>query len=164
MSDDGEVLRNAKPLVTSHYLKDMHSSTGPLQTITQWPENSHILLVDDNHVNQLVAKGTLESFGLTVDIAKDGLDALDALKDTANKNYTCILMDCLMPNMDGYTTTREIRSGTAGEQYKNIPIIAMTANAMKGDREKCITAGMDDYLSKPIVNESLIEKLKKFLK
>jgi len=164
LSDDGESLRKADPLVTSHYLKDMDSATETEQAVIQWPENSLILLVEDNHVNQIVARGTLESLGLKVDITNDGLDALDTLKSTNNKKYTCILMDCLMPNMDGYTTTREIRNGTAGEQYKNIPIIAMTANAMKGDKEKCLEAGMDDYLSKPIVNEDLLEKLRTCLK
>jgi len=164
LSDDGETLTKADPLVTSHYLKDMDSVTDLQDGITQWPENSLILLVEDNHVNQIVARGTLESLGLKVDITNDGLDALDTLKNTDNKTYTCILMDCLMPNMDGYTTTHEIRNGAAGEKYKTIPIIAMTANAMKGDKEKCLEVGMDDYLSKPIVNESLIEKLRKFLK
>ena len=164
LSDNGETLSSADPLVTSHYLKDIDSVTDLNQTEIRWPENSHILLVEDNHVNQIVAKGTLESLGLTIDITNDGLDALDTLQKSDDKKYTCILMDCLMPNMDGYTTTREIRNGMGGEQYKTIPIIAMTANAMKGDKEKCMESGMDDYLSKPIVNEDLIEKLRAFLK
>ena len=74
-------------------------------------------------------------------------------------SFDLILMDCQMPELDGYETTRRIRAGSAGEHNNNIPIIAMTANAMKGDREKCIQAGMNDYLSKPISSDALLRKL-----
>jgi CheY-like chemotaxis protein len=76
--------------------------------------------------------------------------------------YALILMDCLMPKMDGYETTRQIRAGNAGDRYRNIPIIALTANAMKEDQAKCLAAGMDDYLSKPINPPKLEAKLRLF--
>ena len=163
LSEGGDALKNAEPLVTSHYLKDMDSVTHPEQSESSWPEDSLVLLVEDNQVNQLVAKGILQTLGLSVDIADDGIDAIDSLKNNSDKSYGCILMDCMMPNMDGYQATREIRNGAAGEQYKNIPVIAMTANVMKGDREKCLDAGMNDYLSKPIVTEDLIDRLNQYL-
>lgn len=163
LSEDGEVLKNAEPLITSHYLKDIGSIIDPDIENISWPEASLVLLVEDNHVNQLVAKGILENLGLSVEIASDGIEAIKTLKNNEEKNYSCILMDCLMPNMDGYQATGEIRNGMAGDQYKNIPIIAMTANAMLGDKEKCLDAGMDDYLTKPIVNKDLVETLRKHL-
>ena len=115
---------------------------------------ARILLVEDNLINQEVALGILASLDLTADIAENGLEAINILNE---KKYDLILMDCQMPQMDGYATTRAIRSGKT-LQY-DIPIIAMTANAMKGDKEKCLAAGMDDYLSKPINPQQLIEKI-----
>ncbi|MCW8931960.1 MAG: response regulator [Gammaproteobacteria bacterium] len=125
---------------------------------------TQVLLVEDNKVNQLVAKGVLNKFGLTTDIAENGVKAIEALKQACeDKPYTLILMDCQMPEMDGYEASLQIRSGIAGERYQNIPIIAMTANAMQGDREKCLTAGMSDYLSKPIHSDRLYAKLCEWL-
>ncbi|OYY06194.1 MAG: hypothetical protein B7Y67_19265, partial [Polynucleobacter sp. 35-46-11] len=117
-----------------------------------WPESTRILLVEDNTSNQLVAQGMLESIGLRADIAANGLEALESLQLAQEESvpYTFLLMDCQMPEMDGYTASTAIRAGKAGEANKKIPIVAMTANAMSGDREKCILAGMDDYVSKPI--------------
>jgi CheY-like chemotaxis protein len=131
--------------------------------MTQWPEDVKILLVDDNKVNQLVANGILEEFGLEADVANNGREAVDILLETQEESYTIILMDCQMPEMDGYEATAAIKSGESGEKYKNIPIIAMTANAMEGDKEKCFASGMDDYLSKPIDPETLHKMLKKYL-
>ena len=121
-----------------------------------FPIRSKILLAEDNKTNQLVAVGMLESLNLKVDIAEDGQQVIELLKkhDSA---YSAILMDCQMPVMDGFTTTQKIRSGEAGKDICDIPIIAMTANAMQGDREKCLQAGMNDYVAKPI-NESVIYK------
>jgi CheY-like chemotaxis protein len=88
------------------------------------------------------------------------MEAINSLKETSNNvPYTVVIMDCQMPEMDGYEATRRIRAGEAGVEYKSIPIIAVTANAMQGDKEKCLNAGMDDYLSKPIEPISLLEKL-----
>lgn len=119
----------------------------------------HILLVEDNYFNQVVAKKTLQSFGVTCDIAENGLQALDKLK--INHAYELILMDIQMPEMDGYETTSRIR--TQEGPYKNIPIIAMTAGALKGDDEKCLNAGMNAYISKPFNPEYLLELLAKHL-
>ena len=97
----------------------------------------------------------LLQMGLKVDICANGVEAIDTLK---NGFYSLVLMDCQMPEMDGYEATRRIRQGEAGERYKHIPIIAMTANAMQGNREICIEAGMNDYISKP-VEESIIRSM-----
>ncbi|MCU7835523.1 MAG: response regulator [gamma proteobacterium symbiont of Taylorina sp.] len=130
----------------------------------QWPADTRILLVEDNRVNQLVASGILKKLGLGADIAENGLEALEILTNAPdNSPYTMLLMDCQMPEMDGYEASQQIRQGTAGDHYQSLPIIAMTANAMQGDREKCLDAGMSDYLSKPIDNERLSNKLKKWL-
>jgi len=98
-------------------------------------------------------------------VAADGLEALQSLKVALlDMPYDLILMDCQMPEMDGYQATKAIRAGDAGDYYINIPIIAMTANAMKGDKEKCINAGMNDYLSKPIEQKLLRKKLRYWYK
>ncbi|SFV65543.1 putative sensor protein [hydrothermal vent metagenome] len=126
-------------------------------------QNTRILLVDDNKVNQLVALGLLEEYGLDADIANDGIEAIKAIKDSGDNPYEIILMDCQMPNMDGYDATKLLKSGEHGEDVKKIPIIAMTANAMEGDKERCLAIGMDDYISKPINPNKLEEILKKYL-
>ena len=113
----------------------------------------YALIVEDNRINQKVAKKMLLSLGIDVDIANNGIEAISLLKK--NNNYQFILMDCQMPEMDGFTATKCIRQGDAGKENINIPIIALTANAIKGDKEKCLGSGMDDYLSKPISFESL---------
>ena len=116
----------------------------------------HILLAEDNMINQKVAIRMLEKLGYHADIAVNGREALESLR---KGDYHLVLMDVQMPEMDGYQTTRAIRSGDAGERYRDIAIVAMTANAMKGDREKCLAAGMNAYLSKPIRREELREIL-----
>ncbi|BCE00167.1 response regulator [Marinicellulosiphila megalodicopiae] len=127
-----------------------------------------VLLVEDNWVNQEIAIALLESFNLTVEIANNGIEALALLKNQKKRTgYKLIFMDCLMPEMDGYETTIAIRKGQANTELtpnnRTLPIIAMTANAMKGDREKCIGVGMDDYISKPINEEELLSKVNKWL-
>ncbi|MFT5451725.1 MAG: signal transduction histidine kinase/CheY-like chemotaxis protein [Enterobacterales bacterium] len=122
------------------------------------PSNHSILLVEDNIVNQKVASMMLHKQGFKVITADNGLLALEHLKETSNK-YAAILMDCQMPVMDGYTATQHIRNGDVGSSNKDIPIIALTANAMKGDKEKCLEAGMNDYLTKPINSEKLFSIL-----
>jgi len=130
----------------------------------EWPSNTHILIVEDNKINQLVAQSLLDTMELKCAIANNGLEALDMLNDSSDDNpFTLILMDCQMPEMDGYDATVNIRNGSTGNEYKNITIIAMTANAMKGDREKCLAQGMNDYLSKPIDPDELQEMLLKWL-
>lgn len=129
-----------------------------------WPVHTRILLVEDNPTNQMVAQAMLETMGLSADIATNGHEAIESIKHASNIfPYSIILMDCQMPDMDGYDATRGIRSGKAGEKNTQIPIIAMTANAMSGDREKCMIAGMDDYIAKPINTVTLKQTLIKWL-
>ena len=131
----------------------------------QWPEKTRILLIEDSMINQLVVQGILEEFNLTADVANNGVEALEALQTSTEDNpYTLLLMDCQMPQMDGYEASRHIRSGDAGQRYQKVTIVALTANAMKGSREACLAAGMDDYLSKPIKPEVLLDALSKWLK
>jgi len=118
-----------------------------------------VLLVDDNKINRLVAVRMLEKLGVTdVDIAEDGLQALEAVNARA---YRLILMDCQMPNMDGFEASHRIRG--LGGSFQSLPIVALTANALKGDRDACLAAGMSDYLSKPVRLEKLEDTLKRWI-
>ena len=122
-----------------------------------------LLLVEDNKINQVVASALLKQAGVTFDIAENGLDAIKKLSESQNNPYKLILMDCQMPEMDGYKATQAIRKGDAGKSNQNITIIALTANAMQGDKEKCLAAGMNDYLSKPLDLAALQPKLQQWL-
>lgn len=123
-----------------------------------------ILVVDDSLINLEVACCLLESLDVNVQTADNGQQALEILQQsTADDPFDLILMDCQMPVLDGFSATKKIRAGAAGEQYCNITIIAMTAAALDGDREKCLQAGMNDYLSKPIDTESFARTLKNWL-
>ncbi len=115
-----------------------------------------ILLAEDSATNQEVAIRLLERLGHTVYLAENGTQVLDILR---TEPLDCVLMDCQMPHMDGYEATRAIRQGFHGIQCREIPIVAMTAHAMQGDRQKCLQAGMDDYLSKPVTLERLAQVL-----
>lgn len=120
--------------------------------------NCRVLLVEDNAVNREIAVGLLEDLGILVDAANNGLVAIKKLSSLEPSIcYDLILMDCQMPEMDGYQATRHIRQGLAGNRFMTVPIVAMTANAMTGDKEKCLDAGMSDYISKPI-DAVLLEK------
>ncbi|MFZ4618829.1 MAG: response regulator, partial [Rectinemataceae bacterium] len=121
-------------------------------------EGKRTLVVDDNPTNQLVAARILERLGFRTDAAANGREALEAVR---NRRYDLVLMDCQMPEMDGYEATMEIRVWEG--QERRIPIIAMTANALPEDRGKCLAAGMDDYLSKPVDTAKLIAMLHKWL-
>jgi CheY-like chemotaxis protein len=115
-----------------------------------------ILLVEDNLLNQMVAQGMLRLLGFTSDLVENGVQAVDALR---NKAYQTVLMDIQMPEMDGLEATRRIRHELpAGHQPY---IIALTANAMSGDEQRCLDAGMDDYLSKPLAKEALAAALQR---
>ncbi len=117
-----------------------------------------VLLVEDNHINQQVATELLEGFGLLVVIASNGQEALQKIHETT---FDLVLMDIQMPGMDGLEATQLLRQD---ERFLQLPIIAMTAHAMDGDREACLNAGMNDYLSKPIDPEILLNKVKKWLR
>ena len=121
-----------------------------------------VLVVEDDAVSAMVAENVLKKMGIEVLLAGNGREALDVL-EMGNFIADLIFMDCQMPVMDGYEATRRIRRGTAGGSSQKIPIVAMTANAMRGDREKCINAGMNDYLSKPLDQVALGRMLKKWL-
>ncbi|MGD9850497.1 MAG: response regulator [Nitrospirales bacterium] len=151
----------------------------PFQDIKLQARAGRILVVDDHVVNQQLAEMMLTRLGHRVDLAGNGLEALEALSRIC---YDLVLMDCQMPEMDGYEATRAIRRGEtsgmglqAGEGFPHsgssrlshvrpqVPIVAMTANAMEGDKEKCLKAGMDDYISKPVKMDELEEKLTKWM-
>jgi two-component system sensor histidine kinase/response regulator len=120
-----------------------------------------ILLVEDNPVNQRVAQRTLQNLAAEVTIANNGAEALERI---AESNFDAVLMDCQMPVMDGFTATRRIREMESSRGGKRLPIIALTANVMSEDREKCLAAGMDAHLGKPIEPAQVIEALSRFLK
>ncbi len=122
--------------------------------------NTRILLAEDNRINQKVALNILKKLGYSAEIAVNGKEAIKALETIA---YDIVLMDCQMPEMDGYDATREIRNPDSKVQDHNVTIIAMTANAMKKDRDKCLECGMDDYLSKPVKPQKLSDIIEKWL-
>jgi PAS domain S-box-containing protein len=141
----------AKQLIECLYI-DRHAGDESSLVIIgsqQFCFGKKILLVEDNHINQIVASNILETAGADVTIANNGLEAITSLKAQPDF-FDLILMDCQMPEMDGYEASTLIRQNQGGEGYAAIPIIALTANALKGDKEKCIAAGMDDHVSKPI--------------
>jgi len=122
--------------------------------------NNKILLAEDNLVNQEVAIGMLDVLGCEVDVTGNGLEAIQAYTRT---NYDLILMDCHMPEMDGFRATKEIRRFERSNGSKHIPVIALTADVQKGIQEQCVESGMDDYLSKPFTQLKLQEVLMKWL-
>ncbi len=124
----------------------------PVSALPKQVLRAKILVAEDNPVNQSVANYMLQGFGCSVDVVSNGKEALQAIAD---KKYDLVLMDCMMPEMDGYAATVEIRKQQKENQLPYFPIIALTANAIKGDREKCLIAGMDDYLAKPFTKELL---------
>ena len=146
-----------------HYHNARQTEVEPKDTTdaTLFSDTIQLLLVEDNVVNQKVAISMLKKIGLpNIELAEDGKEAVSMSQE---KNYDLILMDCQMPEMSGYEATGLIRKRELSQRLPRIPIVAMTANAMQGDREKCLAAGMDDYLSKPIKADTIKEKLAHWL-
>ncbi len=143
---------------TAWFGKQTEQTDSPIKITTKLIQNLNgiqILLVEDNLINQQIVQEMIEAEGVFVSIANNGKEAIKMVK---NNSFDAILMDIQMPEMDGYEATKLIR-----ESYAKIPIIAMTANAMRGDREKCLTAGMNDYISKPIDDNLLFTVLEKWV-
>jgi PAS domain S-box-containing protein len=135
------------------------SAPEKLAGVKALPTSKRILIAEDNAVNQKVALGYIQKLGYRCDAVGNGLEAIHALEEHA---YDLVLMDCQMPEMDGYEATQAIRSRTHAA-FSHIPIVAMTANAVKGDRERCLEAGMNDYITKPIKLRELSVALKRWL-
>ena len=142
----------AGPPASEHTLVAQRPGTGNPDAL--------ILLAEDHPVNQLVLLAMLGRLGLAGRAVFDGAQAIQALQST---QYDLVLMDCQMPEMDGYEATRRIRNPATGTLNPRVPIVAVTANAMPGDREKCLRCGMDDYLAKPIEPDALAQVLAKWL-
>jgi CheY-like chemotaxis protein len=123
-----------------------------------WLELPLVLVAEDSPVNQIVATRALERCGCRVLVVNDGVQALEAL---AKQRFDAVLMDCQMPAMDGYAATTELRRRERGD--RRTPVIAMTAHAMTGDRERCLEAGMDDYITKPVRHTDLSEALLRWI-
>ncbi len=148
--------KRAADYATGH--SDADSSCRPESAETK--QDVRILIVEDNEFNQVVALAILEKLGYHADIANNGIEAVNALEKT---HYDLVFMDIQMPEMDGIEATKVIRDPQSGVNRHDIPVIAMTANAVNEDREICLKAGMDDYVSKPVRPQILSEVIKKYL-
>lgn len=160
---DGEIGVDSTPGQGSTFWFELPLETGlavPSETTTKTAEavddfgsveHPRILLVEDNHINQKLALAMLTSLGESAEVAENGRIAVEMMQSRSDE-FDLILMDCQMPEMDGYEATGITRKHTLGAE---VPIIAMTANAMVGDREKCLRAGMNDHLVKGITKQSL---------
>jgi hypothetical protein len=149
---EADALRAAGP--TPSAFAPPAAARGPQPRLT-----GRVLLAEDSPVNQLVARRLLERMGCTVETVGDGQAALDVL---GREHYDVVLMDCMMPELDGFAVTRELRRREV-VSGRRTPVIALTASAMPGDRERCLAAGMDDYLSKPFLPEDLHAALARVL-
>jgi PAS domain S-box-containing protein len=152
---DGIMLAFGKEVLQAP--RNMQNS-GDFRAKSRLVRGAHLLLVEDNAVNQEIAVEVLSNAGITVDVANNGAEAVDKVQQAS---YDGVLMDCQMPVMDGYEATRRIRTDA---RFRELPIIAMTANVMAGDRELCIDAGMNDHVGKPIDVNELFSTLARWVK
>jgi CheY-like chemotaxis protein len=151
---DRIVTKPARPQALIQVLTELERGAGSVASRTQGTAGRlaikpglRVLLADDNDVNRKVAAFILRKWGVLVHNAGNGVEALQALREF---DFDLVLMDCQMPELDGYEATRQLRSSSGLYKNPNLPVVALTANALEGDRGKCIAAGMDGYLSKPI--------------
>nr|WP_321453795.1 response regulator [uncultured Carboxylicivirga sp.] len=151
-----ELLHTIEKLFGNKHIKTVDGEE--IQTLQERIKDKHVLLVEDNIINQKIAEKMLDRIGLQIDIAKNGEEAVNMITDEENEEYHLIFMDVQMPVMNGLDATRKLR-----ELNIETPIIAMTANALKGDREVCIEAGMNDYIGKPVKMDDLEAILEKWL-
>ncbi len=150
---------------TVEYSRKLRNDRTSLEVFRERVENrlndpANILIVEDNMINQLVFKKILEKLGFTADTATNGVQALLMME---RRSYHLIFMDVQMPEMDGFETTRRIRKKFSGTPGAEVPVIAITANAMSADREACRSAGMDDFIAKPVTMESFMEVVQRWL-
>ncbi len=148
-------------IITRHALRESEASKTTLQTTTVTFDGAQILLAEDNPTNQLVATTMLEKMGCFVTPAGNGLEAVKLMKQ---RRFDFIFMDCNMPEMDGFEATKTIRALEKRENFQPTPIVALTAYAMKGDEQRCLESGMDDYITKPVKKQAMIAVLEKWLK
>lgn len=150
------------PVLTRHNIANIMQEGQPeVEDIyIQYPDKV-VLAVDDTKMNMIVIKKVLKKFGVKIETAENGLEALEKVK---NAVYDAVFMDCQMPEMDGFEATQEIRKFEKAEGRSNVPIVALTADAMVGDREKCIGVGMDDYINKPFKEVDIANALKTWIK
>ena len=168
MQEAGFIAHINKPINQSELYNTLLKVTGSscaqptnhLETKETPQFDARILVVEDNSVNQVVASGILNKFGVHVDLVEDGQEAIQALEQ---RPYDLVFMDCQMPILDGYQATQQIRDPLSNVKNRAIPVVAMTANAMQGDRDLCLSAGMDDYITKPVSWTKIERMLKRWL-
>jgi CheY-like chemotaxis protein len=158
----GEAKKSGRdiPIITQYNLAENKADADHKKTERVRFINTHILLAEDNPVNRMVATAMLQKYGCRVTPAADGAEAVNQLEQ---RRFDLVFMDCQMPVMDGYEATRAIRGREIEQNLAHTPIIAFTANAMKGDDEKCHAAGMDDYVPKPLRRRDLERILRVWL-
>jgi CheY-like chemotaxis protein len=141
------------------------ATTAPSKAIAKGTQTrrGRVLIVDDNPVNQLVAQRAVDRFGYAAQVVSSGEEALAVIREAARRHapFDAVLMDCQMPEMDGYEATAAIRHWENGKS--RVPIIALTANCVEGDREKCLDSGMDDYITKPFRLAGLESTLERWI-
>lgn len=154
-------LTETPPLMPSAPMT-MDAITAPYPSLSETAKTprARVLLAEDNVINQQVARGMLEKLGCAVDVVSDGMEVIAAVKE---RSFDLLFMDCQMPNMDGYQATRLLRQMEKQQHKTSLPIIAMTAHTQPGDREKCLEAGMDDYLGKPFTLRQVSTMLSRWM-